>query len=234
MEQNTFAQKNLAFYKAINPTIELPVSIVALNIFNNTDIQSSLEVFFEKFFSDTNKRIPVLGINPGRFGSGVTGIPFTDPEMLSERCGIENTFVRRQELTSRFIYTFIENFGGVKSFYSKFVLGAVSPLGFVKKGRNYNYYDDSETLTALRPFIDMSLRRQREICGTDVAILLGTGKNTSVFSAINNDLRLFKYVLSLEHPRFVMQYNRRHMVKYLHKYKDTFDRALDLARMSRN
>ena len=46
----------------------------------------------------------LLGINPGRFGGGVTGIPFTDPIRLQNVCGIENNFEKKQELSSVFIY----------------------------------------------------------------------------------------------------------------------------------
>jgi len=33
--------------------------------------------FYKKYYNDNNPRFLILGINPGRFGAGVTGIPFT-------------------------------------------------------------------------------------------------------------------------------------------------------------
>jgi hypothetical protein len=44
--------------------------------------------FYRKYYSDENKRHLILGINPGRFGGGVTGVPFTDPKRLISECHI--------------------------------------------------------------------------------------------------------------------------------------------------
>ncbi len=41
-------------------------------------------------------RYLILGINPGRFGGGITGIPFTDPIRLQNICGIENDFQKNK------------------------------------------------------------------------------------------------------------------------------------------
>ena len=38
--------------------------------------------FYNEFFYDNDKRILLFGINPGRLGGGLTGIPFTDPYHL--------------------------------------------------------------------------------------------------------------------------------------------------------
>jgi hypothetical protein len=38
--------------------------------------------FYQKYYADNKKRSLIIGINPGRFGAGVTGIPFTDPIRL--------------------------------------------------------------------------------------------------------------------------------------------------------
>lgn len=220
----------MRFYTNIRPKFDLPAGVDVINIYKERSVHKSLEIFFVKYFSDTNKRILVLGINPGRFGSGVTGIPFTDPEMLSEKCGIKNQFPRRQELTSRFVYAFIDKFGGAKAFYDKFFLSAVSPLGFTKNARNYNYYDDKDFLKKLKPFIISSLKQHKDFGVADVVILLGAGKNTTIFKEINNETKLFKHVLALEHPRFVMQYRRDDMSAYIQKYEKVFNHALSLSK----
>ncbi|MFI5224347.1 MAG: DUF4918 domain-containing protein, partial [Nitrospirales bacterium] len=62
----------------------------------------------------------ILGINPGRLGAGLTGIPFTDPLKLQNICGIENTLPKKAELSADFIYTMISAFGGPEAFYKKF------------------------------------------------------------------------------------------------------------------
>ena len=60
-----------------------------------------------------------LGINPGRFGGGLTGISFTDPVALKKYCGIDNQLRNKEELSSKFVYEVINHFGGVNKFFSK-------------------------------------------------------------------------------------------------------------------
>ena len=92
--------------------------------------------FYNRFYNDTNKRIYLIGINPGRFGGGTTGIAFTDPINLQVKCEIENKFAKKQELSSDFIYKLIDEFGGVENFFSKFYLTALYPLALIKDGKN--------------------------------------------------------------------------------------------------
>ena len=63
-------------------------------------------------------------------------------------------------------------------------------------------------------------------CRTDVAILLGQGKNHKVVSDLNKKHRFFKSIYALEHPRFIMQYRRKYIPQYLDKYHQVFTQAL--------
>jgi hypothetical protein len=62
-------------------------------------VMAATTAFYEKFFDDARKRVFIIGINPGRFGAGTTGVPFTDPVSL-ERVGITNPFPNRRELSA--------------------------------------------------------------------------------------------------------------------------------------
>jgi len=48
-------------------------------------VRKLIREFYTKFYSDCKPRQLVLGINPGRFGAGATGIPFTDTRRLNEK-----------------------------------------------------------------------------------------------------------------------------------------------------
>ena len=61
----------------------------------------TIEAFFYKFYSDSNPRRMIFGINPGRFGAGTTGINFTAPKQLQEFCGIEPFFQIPNRIVSR-------------------------------------------------------------------------------------------------------------------------------------
>src|SRR5690606_9220656 len=138
----TFAEKILQFYQGIAIEEPLPVGIVALNPYVEADCFRVCREFDRKYYRDNNTRHLILGINPGRFGAGVTGIPFTDPIKLETFFGIKSTLPKKTELSAEFIHQMIGAFGGYERFFSRFFINSVSPLGFVSEGKNMNYYDN--------------------------------------------------------------------------------------------
>ncbi len=97
-----------------------PDRIEIVNPSESDEVKMFIKKFFLKFFNDNNKRIFIIGINPGRFGGGLTGISFTDPVALKEDCGIENELGKQREFSSRFVYRFISCSGGVKILFKIF------------------------------------------------------------------------------------------------------------------
>jgi hypothetical protein len=228
MRDDTFADRALRFYKTLGrPIIPGGTGVSALYPHDSRQVLRYTQRFLDMYFRDTKIRVFVFGINPGRFGSGATGVTFTDPINLTNVCHIDNTLEQRQELSSQFIYKVIELWGGPLAFYQRFFLTAVSPVGFRRNGVNYNYYDDAQLLASLRPFILTTLRRQLDLgARRDVAIVLGTGKNYRFMVSLNEEYHLFDKVYAVEHPRYIMQYRRRELAKYLRKYEEVFLRAL--------
>lgn len=175
--------------------------------------------FVNKYFNDENPRRIFLGINPGRFGAGVTGVNFTAPKQLKEYCGIEHSFKNQSELSAEFIYDMINAYGGVDKFYSHFFIGSVCPLGLIQNGKNINYYDDKELLKTVEPFIIKSLKQllngnvDREIC-----FAIGGEKNFKYLSSLNNRFQWFKEIAPLPHPRFIMQYRRKQKDQFVQQY----------------
>lgn len=222
----SFGRKASIFFNELDIPKNLPEDVSTINPYQDTETRRLIGTFFDKFFNDTKKRVFVLGINPGRFGSGVTGIPFTDPAALQEICGIEHSIPYRRELTSTFVYTFIQKWGGPEKFYDKFFLSAISPFGFTRNALNLNYYDEPELQRMLQPFIVQSLREQIGFGAKNTAIILGKGKNSTAFSQLNQQYFFFDRILPLEHPRFILQYKRNQLDDYLQKYVATFKEAL--------
>lgn len=126
----TFAQKIIKFNSQLEFDSDLPAGIRIMNPFKeNKDAAEISKQFYQKFYSDNNKRHLILGINPGRFGAGVTGIPFTDTKRLRENCGFDFPGVNTHEPSATFIYEMIEAYGGVEKFYSSFYIHSAFPLG---------------------------------------------------------------------------------------------------------
>lgn len=214
------AQKILSFLRKLQPP-PLPDGITVMNPYRDKMVWEICNAFYQKFYSDEKPRTLVLGINPGRFGGGITGIPFTDPVKLSRICGIPNTLPQRAELSADFIYQVIEQAGGPEKFYSKVYISAVCPLGFTRDGKNMNYYDNKKLLLAVKDFCAHSIREQLRFgINRDKVYCLGEGKNFEFLTQLNKQNQFFTEIIPLPHPRFIMQYKRRAIKDYIGKYLD--------------
>jgi hypothetical protein len=217
------ADNILSFIQSLSFTETLPNGIECMNPYQDAETMKLAKQFYKKFYNDTNPRYAVLGINPGRLGSGTTGIPFTDPKRLISDCGIQHSFDPKTELSSDFIYRMIEAFGGVKLFYQKFFLSAVCPLGFTMEGKNINYYDSPELKQATYDFIITTLQQQINLgISREVCFCLGEGKNLKELQKLNDEHQFFKTLIALPHPRFIMQYKRTQIGDYINQYVTNF------------
>ena len=213
------SDKILHFYNELRPDFCLPVKVDLLNPFENGEAMNLARTFYHRYYQDNQPRILLFGINPGRFGAGVTGIPFTDPIRLKKDCGIENKLDKRPELSSEFIYEMIGSYGGADRFYKDFFVTAVCPLGFTLNGKNLNYYDDKILKENVEPFIVKTIRQQKVLLSSpDICFCLGKGKNFKYFTALNKKERFFKSIIPLPHPRWVMQYRRKKKAYFIDKY----------------
>ena len=205
---------------------DLPQGVGLLDPFNGTnceDVRRIVREFHLRFYSDDRPRLLMLGINPGRHGAGVTGIPFTDTKRCENDLKITVPGIHTHEPSSDFFYRMINAYGGPEKFYSKVYVHALSPLGFVKeepgkKPLNLNYYDRKDLEVAVTPFIENWLR-DLVSCGmrTDRVICLGTGKNAAFFQKLNDRIKLFQEIIPIEHPRYIIQYKQKRLGEYISK-----------------
>jgi hypothetical protein len=220
-----FAERAFRFYASL-ATPRAPRGVTVMNPYTDPRIQSYLRTFLDKYFSDNRERTLILGINPGRFGSGITGVTFTDPVALADECEIPNDLPRKRELSSIFVYKVINHLGGPQTFYDRFFLSAVSPLGFTRGGTNLNYYDERKLETAMRPFIVSSIEAHIALgCRRDRVIVLGRGQNATFLKRLNDEHRWFASVHALDHPRFILQYRRKQVDSYIRNYGDVLLRS---------
>lgn len=219
----------LALYRRLNPEFVLPGEVAIMNPYLDPAAWQLTERFYRKFYNDHYPRLLLFGINPGRFGGGITGIPFTDPVRLEADCGIRNDLPRKSELSSAFMYQMMGSLGGVAAFYGRFLFTALSPLGFTMGGKNLNYYDRPDLLEAARPFIIRNVRAHVEIPGVTQSrcICIGEGKNLDFFRKLNEQEDFFPEILSLPHPRWIMQYRRKSLDEYIRLYADTLMKAAE-------
>lgn len=211
------ADSILEYYGGIAPYLPLGEGVEYLNPYESARVREFVERFYRKYYSDTEKRTLIIGINPGRFGAGITGIPFTDPEKLEDICGIENEFEKRAELSADFVYKLIEAYGGPERFYGDFYITSVCPLGFVKNGKNFNYYDSAAVYEKLSPHLRKHIEWHFDHgMSSETVINWGKGKNRKAIEKLF-ERKPYKNIIHLPHPRWVMQYQRKSVDEWIEK-----------------
>jgi len=221
----TFSQKVIHFNKELTYEGDLPQGIRVMNPFQDKNVRSISEQFYRKFYNDNKQRKFIIGINPGRFGAGTTGVPFTDTKRLEEVCGIKMDSANTHEPSSVFIYDMIARYGAPERFYGDFYINSISPLGFLRlnnKGNwvNCNYYDYESLYRTLEDFLIATLKQQISFgIDTRKCYLLGK-KNARYFERINKKEKLFESYEVLDHPRYIVQYKARQKEDYIRDYLD--------------
>jgi len=207
------------FYAGMEPPGKLPNGIEWLYPQKDKEVMKIVNAFLNKFYNDATSRRLMLGINPGRFGAGVTGVNFTAPRQLVEHCQIPYPYKMQSELSAEFIYDMINAYGGPQTFYSHYFISSVCPLGFVKEGKNINYYDDKELLKAVEPFVISCMQQLLKLpFDTSVVYCIGGEKNYKYLAQLNKEHHWFQQIVSLPHPRFIMQYKRKLKDEYVEMY----------------
>ncbi|MBC7556122.1 MAG: SMUG2 DNA glycosylase family protein [Chryseobacterium sp.] len=225
-DQIIFFNKNLKF------AAYLPDGFAVLNpFFDNPETLVVMEQFYQKFYNDNNQRKFIVGINPSRHGAGITGIPFTDTKRLKSHNGIEMKSAHTHEISSVYLHSVIDAFGGSKKFYSEFFINSPFPLAIIqnKKGRwiNANYYDDKKLFEAVKPFMVKSLKEFITF-GLDTTEVFILGKKNATFlDKINKEENLFEKMTVLEHPRYIEQYKSKEKVMYIDKYLIALNKIKD-------
>ena len=227
-QKQTFSDKVFKYDQELgNVKIDLPAPYKIINPYsgsNKKQVLQMVQIFYHKYFNDTNKRRLILGSSPARRGSAITGVPFEDASNLQKETGIAIANFHVSNASSNFLNKVIDKYGGRNKFYRDFYLNFVCPLGICKtnsKGNqvNCNYYENKRVEEILTPFMISALKKQINFgIDTSVCYCIGSGPNYQELSKINKELYLFQKIIPLEHPRFVTQYHPGDEEKYLNKY----------------
>jgi len=227
-QKQTFSDKVFQFDQELgNVKIDLPAPYKLINPYsgrNKKQVLQMVQIFYQKYFNDNNKRRLILGSSPARRGSAITGIPFEDASNLQKETGIVIANFHVSNASSNFLNEVIDKYGGRTKFYHDFYLNFVCPLGICEtnsKGNqvNCNYYENKRVEEKLIPFIISALKTQINFgIDTSVCYCIGSGQNYQELSKINQKLHLFQKIIPLEHPRFITQYHPEDEEKYLTKY----------------
>lgn len=224
----TFADRVVEFNRNLAYNGDLPSGFQVMNPFtDNPETIKVMRKFYNKFYSDNNRRRFIIGINPSRNGAGVTGIPFTDTKRLESACDIKMKSSHTHEVSSVFIYEMIEAYGGTARFYNDFYINSPFPLAILRETKdgkwlNANYYDDPKLFKMVKGFMIESLKRHIDLgLKTSEVFILGK-KNADFIAKLNSEVKMFDKLTALEHPRFIQQYKSRFKQLYIDKYINAF------------
>lgn len=221
--KGTFAEQVIEFNKTLHYSGALPDDFMVMNPYlDNPETLDVMQQFYRKYYNDSIRRKFLLGINPSRHGSGVTGVPFTDTKRLESVCGIKMTSAYTHEVSSVFVYDMIAEYGGAEAFYSDVYINSPFPLAIVRKSKsgwvNANYYDDKALFNEVKDFMISSLKKHLSLnLDTSEVFIMGK-RNADFIAKINREANLFEKLTVLEHPRYIQQYKSKEKQLYIDKY----------------
>lgn len=221
--KGTFAEQVIEFNKSLYYSGALPDDFMVMNPYlDNPETLDVMQQFYRKYYNDSIRRKFLLGINPSRHGSGVTGVPFTDTKRLESVCGIKMTSAYTHEVSSVFVYDMIAEYGGAEAFYSDVYINSPFPLAIVRKSKsgwvNANYYDDKALFNEVKDFMISSLKKHLSLnLDTSEVFIMGK-RNADFIAKINQEANLFEKLTVLEHPRYIQQYKSKEKQLYIDKY----------------
>ena len=228
----SFGNKVIDFNEELNFLEALPEGFQVLNPYiDNPETMEVMRQFYQKFYSDSQTRKFIVGINPSRHGAGVTGVPFTDTKRLESVCGIKMESAHTHEISSVFMYDMIQQFGGATAFYKQFYINSPFPLAIVRKTKegnwlNANYYDDNKLFEMVKDFMILTLKKHISL-GLDTSEVYVLGKKNAIFiQKLNKEAHLFDQLKVLEHPRYIQQYKSKEKQLYIDKYILTLNKIL--------
>lgn len=224
----TFAQKVIRFNQNLHFAGRLPNGFRVLNPFlDNPETVEVMAQFYSKYYNDTKTRKLILGINPSRYGAGVTGVPFTDTKRLESVCGIKMQSAKTHEISSVYVYEVIAAYGGPAAFYRDFYINSPFPLAIIRENGkggwvNANYYDDKALFAAVKDFMIETIRAHISLgLYTEEVFILGR-KNATFLQQLNAEAKLFGKLTPLDHPRYIQQYKSKTRDLYVADYLEAF------------
>ncbi|MEY2342744.1 uracil-DNA glycosylase family protein [Acidithiobacillus sp. IBUN Pt1247-S3] len=173
--------------------------------------RSIAEQFWQQYIPEPLPQTVILGLNPGRLGAGLTGIPLLDFRSLASLFPDGRLPRNDTEPSANFFHRVVQNVGAEK-FYREFYVSNVSAVGYLRDNKNCNYHelpDAAQRIVEERFVAEMAVVAPKRI------IALGREVEATV-------QRLFPdgsvRISHLPHPSWIMTYRLREAQSWVRRY----------------
>ena len=217
----TLSDQVIEFYKSFPQPDVFDTSLQFHNPFDSPSRKSAIEDFCSTYYNDENPRIHLLGINPSRLTATSTGVNYTDGYALQNYCGIANDFSKTRELTAEFFYEMINAVGKAKHFYATVFAWAALPVAITTEGAYINYYDADDP--KIYEAVEENIKWMTKLPSVGKLVIVGSGQNQKFIESCEGFPFGYNQVVTLPHPRWIMQYNRKRIDVFIDAYKDALD-----------
>lgn len=175
------------------------------------EYRPNAEQFIQQYLPEPLPQTVILGLNPGRSGAGLTGIPFLDFRSLANL--LPDTPLPRNdtEPSANFFHRVVQNVG-VEKFYRTFYVSNVAAVGFLRDGKNCNY---PELPTAAQRVIEERFLAEMAQLQPKRIIALGREVEATVQRLFPDDSVRISH---LPHPSWIMTYRLREAQSWVRRY----------------
>ena len=178
------------------------------------DHREVADAFWSTFYPGDLPREVICGLNPGRLGAGLTGVPFTDFLSLSKLLpGIKRNDT---EASAQFFFQVVQAVGA-EAFFKRFYVTNISAVGFLKAGKNLNYHDLPQ---GARGVVERNFNEEMQVVAPTRVIALGR----HAYASVKKNLPSGVEVSYLAHPSWIMTYRRSEADAWVRRYIDALMR----------
>jgi hypothetical protein len=187
--------------------------------------KSNIIEFHKKYVEPNAPKIVICGINPGRNGAGLTGIPFIDFASLSQM--LPDIKQNDWEQSAKFFFSVIQEFG-IETFYKNFHVTNISWFGFsrIDKQKNVNYFE-KDISTEIAIYLIDKFVEEMELINPDYIIPLSKTVFYELESLKKRNKIKAEIGICLNHPSWVTTYRSKDLSKWKQKYVDILSYYID-------
>ena len=169
------------------------------------------EQFWQQYVPEPLPQTVIVGLNPGRMGAGLTGVPLLDFRSLTNLLPDARLPRNDTEPSANFFHRVAQHIGAEK-FYRQFYVSNVSAVGYLRDNKNCNYHDLPD---AAQQIVEQRFRDEMAVVAPKRIIALGREVEATVQRLYDDGAIRISH---LPHPSWIMTYRLREAQSWVRRY----------------